>query len=125
MNQAKILLNMNEYIAIKKIKKSAITKRTGINKDKLSRILNQKQEGSLSDLNNIAYALGQEITSFVQSFEVKSKKINLNGIPKPSYYMGEVTEKRKSDSELYSQLAERIHYIKTIATVKPTILSDF
>jgi len=59
--------NVNKYLAYKKIKRSYISLKSGIEVNKLSRILNGVQEATVSDMDKIAYALGERIEFFLKN----------------------------------------------------------
>ena len=62
---SKFIDNVNEYLAVKKIKRTYISLKSGIEANKLSRILNEVQEATTSDMEKIAYALGEKIEFFI------------------------------------------------------------
>ena len=62
---SKFIDNVNEYLAVKKIKRAYISLKSGIEANKLSRILNEVQEATTSDMEKIAYALGEKIEFFI------------------------------------------------------------
>lgn len=58
--------NVNNYIEHYGIKQSFIFKRTGIEKNKLSRLLNNKQDILQEDMIKIADVLGKDVRYFLQ-----------------------------------------------------------
>ena len=67
--------NINEYMSAKNIKNSFISLKTGFDASKLSRILNDKQPITESDMSVISNALGHDYVFFLQEgFEVPEEK---------------------------------------------------
>jgi len=58
--------NFNEYIDHYGIKQAFIVKRTGIEKNKLSRILNSVQPVTYEDMQSLSGALDKDIKYFLQ-----------------------------------------------------------
>lgn len=62
---SKYIENVNDYLSKKKIKQSYISLKSGIEKNKLSRILKEAQEITVSDMESIAKSLGKKAEFFL------------------------------------------------------------
>lgn len=103
----KYIDNVNAYLSQMKIKQTYISLKTGIDKNKLSRILTGTQDVSATDMEKIANALGKKIEFFLndafhvpQIMDFESEKI--------SFYAGEPTEKQEQMANKLLQLMENI-----------------
>lgn len=99
--------NVNAYLSQMKIKQTYISLKTGIDKNKLSRILTGIQDVSASDMEKIANALGKKIEFFLNdTFRVP--RIMDFEPEKISFYAGEPTEKQEQIANKLLQLMENI-----------------
>lgn len=117
--------NMNKYMKDNKMKQKAVVKRTGMNKDKVSRIFRGESEPKISELEKIASALGKKISYFEQEIMSSGENVTEPMLPQPHFCMGEITEQRKADAAVYSEFAERIYYLHSIANVQVMSEEDF
>ena len=62
----KFISNVNQYLSEMKIKQSYLSMITGIDKNKISRLLTGVQDESGADMEKIAHALGKNIEFFWQ-----------------------------------------------------------
>lgn len=99
--------NVNAYLSQMKIKQTYISLKTGIDKNKLSRILTGIQDVSVADMEKIANALGKKIEFFLNDtfrvpriMDFESEKI--------FFYAGEPTEKQEQIANKLLQLMENI-----------------
>lgn len=103
----KFIINVNKYLGQMKIKQTYLSMITGIEKNKLSRILKGTQDVSGSDMELIADALGKNIGYFVSdSFTVPV--INELGPEKVAFYAGNPTEKQEKTAKQLIALMENI-----------------
>lgn len=63
---SKYIENVNTYLSQMKIKQTFISLKTGIESSKLSRILNESQDITSTDMEKIANALGQKVEYFLK-----------------------------------------------------------
>lgn len=125
MGSTNFVENINKYMKSNKMKQKALVKRTGMNKDKISRIFRFESEPKLSELEKIASALGKKISDFEEEIVISEYLLQNEELPQPHFCMGEVTEQRKEDAKIYSEFAERIHYLHTIAHAKVEFEDEF
>jgi transcriptional regulator with XRE-family HTH domain len=103
----KYIENVNAYLTQMKIKQTYISLKTGIEKNKLSRILTGTQDVSATDMEKISNALGKKIEFFLNdSFNIP-KIIDLEP-EKITFYAGEPTEKQEKIANKLLQLMENI-----------------
>ncbi|MTI67415.1 MAG: hypothetical protein FH753_12590 [Firmicutes bacterium] len=107
---AAFIKNLNEYINHHKIKKSFIIKRTGIEKNKFSRLLNSKQDIRYEDMKVIAEALGKEISFFLQD-ELELTSTDYKKTVSIGFYMGAPDEDKKELANLTFDFLEHIDAI--------------
>lgn len=99
--------NVNKYLTYNKIKRSYISLKSGIEANKLSRILNGVQEATVSDMDKIAYALGEKIEFFLKN----NINIPSNGVKNNSniaFYTGELKKDRQEFGEKMIDFLESI-----------------
>ena len=72
----KFIDNVNKYICHYSIKQSAMSLKTGINSDKLSRILNREESACLGDMEKIACSLGKSVEYFLKDMDLTEIKYN-------------------------------------------------
>lgn len=87
--------NVNKYLAHYKIKNSFLVKMTKIEKNKLSRLLTEKQNVQLEDMEAISKALSKNISYFMQE-TLGLQKVEYKEDAHIAFYMGEVDEKKKA-----------------------------
>lgn len=80
----KFISNVNKYLSEMKIKQSYLSMVTGIDKNKMSRLLTGSQEESGTDMEKIARGLGKSIGFFLKESmsisQVGSSSMNKNCI---------------------------------------------
>ena len=104
------IANINKYITHYGIKQNFISIKTGIEKNKLSRLLNEVQDILQEDMNKIAMALNKDIAYFMDD--------NL-GLITPNYeestsiafYMGTPTKEKEETANLIFDFLEHIDAI--------------
>lgn len=103
----KYINNVNAYLSQMKIKQTYISLKTGIDKNKLSRILTGAQDVNAADMEKIANALGKNIEFFLND-KVDIPRFMDFEPEKISFYAGEPTEKQEQIANKMLQLMENI-----------------
>ena len=93
----KFISNVNKYLSEMKIKQSYLSMVTGIDKNKMSRLLTGSQEESGTDMEKIARGLGKSIGFFL--------KESMNKI---AFYAGEPSKKQEQIAKQLVELMENI-----------------
>ncbi|SEM26603.1 hypothetical protein SAMN04487770_13127 [Butyrivibrio sp. ob235] len=102
--------NINAYLDQMKIKQTYISKVTGIEKNKLSRILSGKQEIGESDMETLSVALGKNVAFFVSdSFCVP--QISSFAPNKIAFYAGEPNERQEAIANDLVELMENVDQV--------------
>lgn len=106
---SKFVDNVNEYITSKKIKQSFVALKTGMNVNKISRILNQTQSATEKDMEAISMALGHSIDFFLSpNFKMNDLDVDFEQV---SFYSGNVKDINCAAVEDCISLLENIHSI--------------
>ncbi|MGN1032930.1 MAG: helix-turn-helix domain-containing protein [Intestinibacter sp.] len=100
---SKFIDNVNKYIDHYKIKQTAISIKTGIEKNKLSRLLSGKQGILMEDMENISKALGKNVAYFLD--DIKLSDIKYDDYTSIAFSMGKPTlEKTKFANTVFDFL---------------------
>ncbi len=119
---SKFIDNVNKYLAIKKIKKAYISLKSGIETNKLSRILNEVQEATISDMEKIAYALGQKVEFFLgDSISISNNKI-IESLSDVAFYAGEPKAKQQ---EFALKLIDFLENVDAVLGVEKRLLTSY
>ena len=103
----KFIMNVNKCLSELKIKQTYLSMTSGIDKNKLSRILTGAQEESGSDMEKIAVGLGKKTAYFLSDpFCIPS--LGSPSGSKISFYAGEPSEKQEQIAGHLMQLMENI-----------------
>ena len=70
----KFINNLNKYLSEMKIKQNCLSMLTGIDKNKLSRLLTGVQDESGTDMEKIAQALGKDVEFFLKDRDKEVQK---------------------------------------------------
>ena len=106
---SKFVENVNEYITNNKIKQSFIALKTGMNANKISRILNQTQNATEVDMEAISIALGHSIDFFLSpNFKANETVTDYEQV---SFYSGNVKNINGEAVDDCIRLLENIHSI--------------
>lgn len=103
----KYIENVNAYLNHMKIKQTYISFKTGIDKNKLSRILKGIQDITSSDMEKISEALGQK-TQFFLAEPFYTPPVEEYGVEKIVFYAGDPTEEQDEIAEKLKKLMENI-----------------
>lgn len=98
----KFINNLNKYLSEMKIKQNCLSMLTGIDKNKLSRLLTGVQDESGTDMEKIAQALGKDVEFFLKDF-ISIPEINHFTFNKIAFYEGEPSKKQE---RIANQLAD-------------------
>lgn len=109
----KFISNVNKYLLIMKIKQTYLSRITGINKQKLSRLLTGTQEESGTDMEKIACGLGKNIEFFLNESIIPP--IEDRAINKIAFYVGEPSN---SQEQIAKQLIEFMENIDEIISAE-------
>lgn len=101
----KYVENVNAYLSQMKIKQAYVSLKTGIEKNKLSRILKGSQEVSCPDMEKIAKALGQKIEFFL-SEEFRVSEVDFVAEPEIAFYAGSPSEEQVAFAKKLVELIE-------------------
>lgn len=103
----KFMSNVNKYLSEMKIKQTYLSMNTGIDKNKMSRLLTGAQEENGTDMEKIARGLGKSVEFFLadtisipQIGGFKNKKI--------AFYAGEPSAQQEKIAEQLMELMENI-----------------
>ena len=103
----KFISNVNKYLSEMKIKQTYLSMITGIDKNKISRLLTGSQEESGTDMEKIASGLGKSVEFFLADAIVISQIGNM-AINKIAFYAGEPSQKQKQIAKQLMELMENI-----------------
>ena len=112
--------NVNEYVSFYKIKQTFIISQTGIEKNKLSRLLNDKQDIVYEDMIKISKALGKEVEYFLKE-NLKLEISEYKDTSSIAFYMGEPDQ---SEIELANKIFDFLEHIDAILGVRKKIEKD-
>lgn len=106
--------NVNQYLSEMKIKQSYLSMITGIDKNKISRLLTGVQDESGADMEKIARALGKNIEFFLAD-SIEIPQINEFAPNKIAFYAGEPSKKQE---QIANQLMELMENIDEVLSAK-------
>jgi len=112
--------NLNEYIDHYGIKQSFIAKRVGIERNKLSRILNSVQPVTYEDMHSISDALDKDIKYFLQE-KLDLSTPDYKDSASIAFYMGAVDENKE---KLANQVFDLLEHIDAILGVRRKLQKD-
>ncbi|HOQ01105.1 MAG TPA: hypothetical protein PK604_09880 [Acetivibrio clariflavus] len=112
--------NFNEYIDHYGIKQAFIVKRTGIEKNKLSRILNSVQPVTYEDMQSLSGALDKDIKYFLQE-KLDLSTPDYKDSASIAFYMGAVDENKE---KLANQVFDLLEHIDAILGVRRKLQKD-
>lgn len=112
--------NINEYISFYKIKQTFISNQTGIEKNKLSRLLTGKQDITYKDMILISKALGKEVEYFTKE-KLELKETQYKDTSSIAFYMGEPSE---SKIKFANKIFDFLEHIDAILGVQNKIERD-
>lgn len=101
--------NVNKYIKHYGIKQTAISLKTGIEKNKLSRLLSKRQSIQIEDMESIANSLGKNVKYFLDVNELK--EIKYDNYTSIAFSMGEPTPEKEEFANVIFDFLEHIDAI--------------
>lgn len=110
----KFISNVNKYLSEMKIKQSYLSMITGIDKNKMSRLLTGSQEESGTDMEKIAHGLGKGIEYFLMD-SINIPQVENLEINKIAFYAGEPSNKQE---QIATQLMELMGNIDEVMSAK-------
>ena len=103
----RFVTNLNRYLSEMKIKQTYLSMITGIEKNKLSRLLTGAQDESGADMERIAGALGKSVEFFLSDAMV-IPQVNGVSMNKVAFYAGEPSKKQEETAGYLMELMENI-----------------
>ena len=110
----KFISNVNKYLSEMKIKQSYLSMVTGIDKNKMSRLLTGSQEESGTDMEKIARGLGKSIGFFLKE-SMSISQVGSSSMNKIAFYAGEPSKKQE---QIAKQLVELMENIDEVISAK-------
>ena len=107
---SKFINNVNKYLSEMKIKQTYLSMTSGIDKNKLSRLLTGVQEESGTDMEKIAQGLGKNIEFFLSDF-VNVPQDKEPGNSKVAFYTGNPSQEQEQIAEKLVEFVESIDEI--------------
>lgn len=103
----KFISNVNKYLSEMKIKQSYLSMITGIDKNKISRILTGAQEVSCTDMEKISHGLGKNMEFFLKE-SMNIPKLGSPSMNTIAFYAGEPSQKQEQTAKQLMELMENI-----------------
>ena len=110
----KFISNVNKYLSEMKIKQTYLSMITGIDKNKMSRLLTGSQEESGTDMEKIAHGLGKNIEYFLAD-SISVPQVGDFSMDKIAFYAGEPSHKQE---QIANQLMELMENIDEVLSAK-------
>ncbi len=110
----KFIHNVNKYLSKMKIKQTYLSMVTGIDKNKISRILTGAQEESGMDMEKIARGLGKNVAFFLAD-TIYIPQMGITSANKIAFYAGEPSKKQE---QIANQLMELMENIDEVLSAK-------
>lgn len=103
----KFISNVNKYLSEMKIKQTYLSMVTGIDKNKMSRLLTGSQEESGTDMEKIAHGLGKSVEFFLTD-SIYVPQVRNDAMNKIAFYTGEPSRKQEQIAKQLMELMENI-----------------
>lgn len=103
----KFISNVNKYLSEMKIKQTYLSMITGIDKNKMSRLLTGSQEESGTDMEKIARGLGKNIEFFLAE-SINIPRAGSLTTSKIVFYAGEPSSEQEQVANQLMELMENI-----------------
>ena len=103
----KFVENVNAYLSQMKIKQTYVSKKSGMDSKKLSRILTGKQDATGNDMTMIAETLGKNVEFFWME-SVEFPDISTLMPERIAFYAGSPTSKQKHMADLLLSFMENV-----------------
>lgn len=103
----KFISNVNQYLSDMKIKQTYLSMITGIEKNKISRLLTGSQEESGTDMEKIARGLGKSVEFFLAD-SISIPQAGSFAMNKIAFYAGEPSHRQEQAAKQLMELMENI-----------------
>ncbi len=103
----KFMSNVNKYLSEMKIKQTYLSMITGIDKNKMSRLLTGSQEENGTDMEKIAHGLGKNVEFFLAD-SISIPQVGSFAIKKIAFYAGSPSQKQEQVAKQLMELMENI-----------------
>ncbi len=103
----KFISNVNKYLSEMKIKQTYLSMVTGIDKNKMSRLLTGTQDESGKDMEIIARGLGKNVEFFLAN-DISISRVDGFTTNKIAFYAGEPSHKQEVIADQLMELMENI-----------------
>ena len=113
-SMTKFIINVNKYLSELKVKQAYLSMITGIDKNKMSRLLTGSQEESGTDMEKIAHGLGKNVEFFLAETMI-IPRIDTSAINKIAFYTGEPSAEQE---KIANQLMELMETIDEVMSAK-------
>jgi len=120
---SKFIKNVNKYLSDLKIKQSYLCMITGMDKNKLSRLLTGAQEANSTDMEIISDGLGKNVEYFL-SDQLCIPKIGNISVNKVAFYAGEPSIEQERIANKMTELIENVDEIVSAKTRFLSIAKD-
>lgn len=110
----KFISNVNKYLSEMKIKQTYLSMVTGIDKNKMSRLLTGSQEETGTDMEKIASGLGKSVEFFLAD-SVSVPQVGSFAMNKIVFYAGEPSH---SQEQIAKQLMELMENVDEVLSAK-------
>ena len=110
----KFIINVNKYLSEMKIKQAYLSMITGIDKNKMSRLLTGSQEESGTDMEKIARGLGQNVEFFLAD-TIPIPHFDSSSVAKIAFYAGEPSGEQE---QMAAELTELMGTIDEVLSAK-------
>lgn len=110
----KFISNVNKYLSEMKIKQTYLSMVTGIDKNKMSRLLTGSQEEMGTDMEKIASGLGKSVEFFLAD-SVSVPQVGSFAMNKIAFYAGEPSY---SQEQIAKQLMELMENVDEVLSAK-------
>ena len=115
----KFINNVNKYLSEMKIKQTYLSMITGIDKNKISRLLTGSQEESGTDMEKIARGLGKNVEFFLADIII-TPRVDTSAVNKIAFYAGEPSEEQE---QIANQLMELMENIDEVLSAKSRFIN--
>ena len=116
---SKFIGNYNQFLTAMQLKQNYISRKSGIEENKLSRILNGKQIASETDLEAMSKAAGKDIQYFLNpDFSLNAD--HSSGASRIAFYAGNPTKKQ---TEIADNLLELMENIDVVLSARDSFLA--
>lgn len=103
----KFISNVNKYLSEMKIKQTYLSMITGIDKNKMSRLLTGSQAENGTDMEKIARGLGKNIEFFLAD-TINIPQVENFSMNKIAFYAGEPSRRQEQVAKQLMELMENI-----------------